>query len=54
VFQDEFREAVTLLPRLADRLAALAAPPIALEDVPAAYGHLRSGAVAQLKMLVRP
>jgi len=54
VFQDEFREAVTLLPRLAVRLAALAEPAIALEDVPAAYRSLRSGAVSRLKMLVRP
>jgi len=54
VFQDEFRDALALLPRLADRLAALATQPIALEDVPAAYRRLRSGGVPQLKMLVRP
>lgn len=54
VFQDEFRDALALLPRLSDRLTALAAPPIALEDVPAAYRSLRSGAVSQLKMLVQP
>lgn len=54
VFQEEQREAVDLLPRLALRLQALIGPAITLDAVPSAYGKLIAGGEAALKTIMRP
>lgn len=54
VYQDEQREAVDLLPRLASRLQALISPAIPLDAVPSAYGKLIAGGEAALKTIMRP
>ena len=54
VFAGEQAEAVSLLPRLAPRLAPLVSAPIALDDVPAAYRDLIEGRAPALKTIVKP
>ncbi|GGJ91938.1 zinc-dependent alcohol dehydrogenase [Pseudomonas matsuisoli] len=54
VFRDEQRQAVELLPRLAEKLARLISDPITLEDVPAAYQILSRGEAGTLKTIIKP
>ncbi|MBP2170498.1 (R,R)-butanediol dehydrogenase/meso-butanediol dehydrogenase/diacetyl reductase [Erwinia toletana] len=54
VFADEQRQALALLPQLADKLATLTAPPIALDAVPQTYLDLIAGNSRWLKSWVQP
>lgn len=54
VFADEQHQALALLPRLAEKLATLTAPPIALEAVPQTYLDLLAGNSRWLKAWVQP
>lgn len=54
VFADEQRQALALLPQLADKLATLTAPPVTLEQVPQAYRDLIAGNHRWLKCWVKP
>ncbi|MDF1774475.1 MAG: alcohol dehydrogenase catalytic domain-containing protein [Rhizobiaceae bacterium] len=52
-FDNELEEAVLLLAELAPKLACLTCRQISLDDVPAMYGELSSGASAVQKALIR-
>lgn len=54
VYGGEQAEALSLLPRLAPKLARLAETPIDLAEVPAAYERLLRGESAKLKTLIQP
>lgn len=54
VFQNEQREAVALLPRLAAKLSRLVSAPIELADVPTAYRILLRGEAGTLKTIITP
>lgn len=54
VFRDEQRQALALLPQLADKLATLVAPAIRLDDVPDIYPHLIAGRSPWLKTVITP
>jgi len=54
VFRDELREAVAMLPALAEKLGRLASVPIGLADVPAAYAALIAGTTRSIKTIIRP
>lgn len=54
VFRDEQRQALSLLPELADQLATLTAPVIGLDEVPATYQMLIAGLSPYLKSVVVP
>jgi (R,R)-butanediol dehydrogenase/meso-butanediol dehydrogenase/diacetyl reductase len=54
VFRDELKDAVGMLPGLADKLARLASAPIGLADVPAAYETLIAGDTRSVKTIIQP
>ena len=54
VFADEQRQALALLPRLADKLATLTAPPITLDQTPQTYRDLIAGNSRWLKSWIQP
>ncbi|MFS2223361.1 zinc-dependent alcohol dehydrogenase [Pantoea sp. B65] len=54
VFADEQRQALALLPQLADKLATLTAPAVALDELPQTYVDLLAGNSRWLKSWVQP
>lgn len=53
-FTDELPEAVAMMPKLEDRLLALADETIPLDAIPAAYERLLTGRSTGLKTIIRP
>lgn len=54
VFVDEQKEALALLPRLADKLAVLIEDNVPLEAIIACYEQLSAGNSDKLKTMIRP
>jgi (R,R)-butanediol dehydrogenase/meso-butanediol dehydrogenase/diacetyl reductase len=54
VFADEQREAVALLPALAQKLQRLVSKPVGLDQVPQAYRDLLDGRAPALKTIIKP
>jgi (R,R)-butanediol dehydrogenase/meso-butanediol dehydrogenase/diacetyl reductase len=54
VFAGEMPEAIAMLPRLAEKLCRISAPPIGLAGLPDAYASLLRGETTSLKTLIQP